>query len=70
LLRDAFRCYAADAAERQIPVVVPEPEELEALEEGRAQTARGEYTSLEDLLDHLDGDRRRRRGKKSQPISE
>ena len=65
LLREAFRCYAAGASEQQILVVDPEPDELEALEQGRAETARGEYVPLEDLLDELDSNRRTRRGEKS-----
>jgi predicted transcriptional regulator len=69
LLRDAFRRYVASKRARRIPIVAPEPGELDALEHGRAQTARGEYLLLEDLLDDLDADRRTRRGEKSQKIS-
>jgi|SRR5271169_3089962 len=69
ILRKAFRRYAADEP-RRIPVVDPEPGELEALEHGRAQTAGGEYVVLEDLLNDLDADRRKRRREKSSKGSE
>ncbi len=55
---------------RRIPIVEPEPGELDALEHGRAQTARGEYVLLKDLLDDVDADGRARRREKSQKVSE
>jgi predicted transcriptional regulator len=61
LLREAVCQYLSSEPIRRIPVVEPEPGELEALEHGRAQTARGEYVLLEDLLGDLDTDRRARR---------
>jgi predicted transcriptional regulator len=70
LLREAFRCYVTDKPIRRIPIVEPEPGELDALDHGRAQTARGEYVLLEDLLDDLDADWRTRRGEKSQKVSD
>jgi predicted transcriptional regulator len=70
LLREAFRCYVTDKSIRRIPIVEPEPGELDALDHGRAQTARGEYVLLEDLLDDLDADRRTRRREKSQKVSD
>jgi metal-responsive CopG/Arc/MetJ family transcriptional regulator len=51
LLRDAVRRYLASEPTRQIPIVDPEPGELEALEHGRVQTARGEYVLLQDLIE-------------------
>jgi predicted transcriptional regulator len=70
LLREAFRFYVTDKPIRRIPIVEPEPGELDALDHGRAQTARGEYVLLEDLLDDLDADRRTRRREKSQKVSD
>jgi hypothetical protein len=35
LLREAFRCYVAGGPIQRIPIVDPEPGELEALEHGR-----------------------------------
>jgi predicted transcriptional regulator len=70
ILREAFRRYAGGEPMRRMPVVDPEPGELEALEHGRAQTAGGEYVLLEDLLDDLDADRRKRRREKSSKGSE
>jgi metal-responsive CopG/Arc/MetJ family transcriptional regulator len=65
LLREAVSRYLASEPMRQIPIMDPEPGELEAIERGRVQTARGEYVLLEDLLNDLDADRRKRRGEKS-----
>jgi predicted transcriptional regulator len=70
LLREAFRQYVAGGPARRIPIVDPEPGELEALEYGRRQTERGEYVLLEDLLDGLDADRRARRRERSQKVSD
>jgi predicted transcriptional regulator len=70
LLREAFQQYVASGPARRIPIVDPEPGELDALEYGRRQTERGEYILLEDLLDGLDADHHPRRAKKSQKISE
>jgi metal-responsive CopG/Arc/MetJ family transcriptional regulator len=49
-MREAIRQYIA-AGTRRIPVVDPEPGELEAI-------ARGEYVTLAELLHELDADRR------------
>jgi len=70
LLREAFRQYVAEKPARRIPIVNPEPGELDALEHGRGQTERGEYVLLEDLLNDLDADRHTRRREKSQKASE
>ena len=66
LLREAFRGYVSGEPARRIPIVDPEPGELEALAHGRAQTAQGEFILLEDLLDDLDANRRARRREKLQ----
>jgi predicted transcriptional regulator len=70
LLREAFRHYADSEAMRRIPIVELEPGELDALEHGRQQTARGEYVLLKDLLNDVDADGRARRREKSQKVSE
>jgi predicted transcriptional regulator len=67
---EALRQYVAGGSARRIPIVDPEPGELDALKYGRQQTERGEYILLEDLLDDLDGNRHPRCGEKSQKISE
>jgi predicted transcriptional regulator len=69
LLREAFRRYVAGESMQRIPIVEPEPGELDALEHGRAQTARGEHVLFKDLLDDVDADGRERRRKKSQKVS-
>jgi predicted transcriptional regulator len=70
LIREALHQYVAGASGRRVPIVDPEPDELDALEHGRGQTERGEYILLEDLLDDLDGNRHPRRGEKYQKIPE
>jgi predicted transcriptional regulator len=52
LLREALRQYVARRA-RHIPVVDPEPDEIEAIERGRAEFERGEFVRLEDLQNEL-----------------
>jgi metal-responsive CopG/Arc/MetJ family transcriptional regulator len=54
LLREAVSRYLASEPMQQIPIMDPEPGELEAIERGRVQTARGEYVLLQDLLNDLD----------------
>src|SRR5207245_6027132 len=63
LAREAIRQYIAGAI-RRIPVVDPEPGELEAIVQGEAAIARGEYVTLEELLHDLDIDRREGGAKK------
>jgi len=53
LLREAVSRYLASEPMRQIPIMDPEPGELEAIERGRVQTARGEYVLLEDLAKNI-----------------
>jgi hypothetical protein len=48
-LREAIRGYVSQASNRKIPVEDALPDEIEAIEEGQAQIARGEYILLDDL---------------------
>ena len=48
-MREAIRQYVA-AGTRRIPVVDPEPGELEAIARGEAAIARGEYVTLAEPL--------------------
>ena len=54
LLTEALRQYVAGGSARRIPIVDPEPGELDALEYGRQQTERGEFALLKELLGGLD----------------
>jgi predicted DNA-binding protein len=51
-LREAIRRYVSQDSDRQIPVEDALPDEIEAIEEGQAQIARGEYVEYV-LLDDL-----------------
>jgi metal-responsive CopG/Arc/MetJ family transcriptional regulator len=48
-LREAIRRYVWQDSDRKIPVEDALPDEVEAIEEGQAQIARGEYVLLNDL---------------------
>jgi metal-responsive CopG/Arc/MetJ family transcriptional regulator len=48
-LREAIRHYVSQSSDREIPIEDALPDEIEAIEEGQAQIARGEYVLLEDL---------------------
>jgi metal-responsive CopG/Arc/MetJ family transcriptional regulator len=48
-LREAIRRYVSQDSDRKIPVEDALPDEIEAIEEGQAQIARGEYVLLDDL---------------------
>jgi predicted DNA-binding protein len=48
-LREAIRRYVSQDSDRKIPVEDALPAEIEAIEEGQAQIARGEYVLLDDL---------------------
>ena len=48
-LREAIRRYVSQSPDREIPVEDALPDEIEAIEEGQAQIARGEYVLLDDL---------------------
>ncbi len=54
LIREALRQYVAGGPVRRIPIVDPEPGELDLLECGRRQTERGEFVLLKELLGGLD----------------
>jgi predicted transcriptional regulator len=54
VVREALRQYIANALHaRQIPVVDPEPDEIEALARGRQAIARGEFVTIDELLNDL-----------------
>ena len=48
-LREAIRRYVWQDSDRKIPVEDALPDEVEAIKEGQAQIARGEYVLLDDL---------------------
>jgi predicted DNA-binding protein len=48
-LREAIRRYVSQDTDRKIPIEDALPDEMEAIEEGQAQIARGEYILLDDL---------------------
>jgi metal-responsive CopG/Arc/MetJ family transcriptional regulator len=48
-LREAIRRYVSQGSDRRIPAEDALPDEIEAIEEGQAQIARGEYVLLDDL---------------------
>lgn len=48
-LREAVRRYVSQTSDRQIPFEDALPDEIDAIEEGQAQIARGEYVLLDDL---------------------
>jgi predicted transcriptional regulator len=70
LIREALQQYVASTPGRRIPIVDPEPGELDSLAYGRQQAERGEYVLLEDLLDDLDADGHTPRREKPQKIPE
>ena len=57
-MREAIRQYIAAGARRSIPVVDPEPGEIEAIARGEEAIARGELVTLAELLHELEADRR------------
>ena len=54
-LREAIRRYVSQGSDRKIPVEDALPDEIEAIEEGQAQIARGEYVLLDDLKHEMGG---------------
>lgn len=64
LVREALRTYFALAA--RFPEEEATPAELRALRQARRAVARGEYVTLGQLLDELEPDRRKARGKGTQ----
>jgi metal-responsive CopG/Arc/MetJ family transcriptional regulator len=53
-LREAIRRYVSQSPDREIPIEDALPDEIEAIEEGQAEIARGEYVLLDDLKHELD----------------
>ena len=52
-LREAIRRYVWQDSDRKIPVAYALPDKVEAIEEGQAQIARGEYVLLDDLKNEM-----------------
>ena len=48
-LREAIRRYVSQDSNREIPIEDALPDEIEAIEKGQAEIARGEYVLLDDL---------------------
>ena len=48
-LREAIRRYVSQDSNREIPMEDALPDEIEAIEKGQAEIARGEYVLLDDL---------------------
>jgi metal-responsive CopG/Arc/MetJ family transcriptional regulator len=53
LIREALHRYLSSERGRMIALDNAEPDEVEAIERGRAQFARGEFVRLEDLQHEL-----------------
>ena len=54
---------------RNIPSALATPEEIRAIERGRAEFARGEYVTLSELLHDVDHPRRKKRTQKTKKVS-
>ena len=52
-LREAIHRYVGQDSDRKIPVEDALPDEIEAIEEGQEQIARGEYVLLDDLKNEM-----------------
>lgn len=66
VMREALRWHLRI---RELPIDDATREEIDAFERGRAQIARGESSTLEDLLHDLDDRRRQGRAKKLRKVS-
>ena len=53
LIREALRRYLSPARERVLPLDDAAPDEIEAMNRGRAEFARGEFVRLDDLQREL-----------------
>jgi len=53
LIREALRRYLSPERSRVLPVDEAQPDEVEAIERGRAEFARGEFIRLDDLQREL-----------------
>lgn len=60
LLREAWRHYF----ESRLAAATPTKQELAAIRKGRAEIRRGEYISLDELLNAVDARRRKARKKR------
>lgn len=65
LVREALRHYFY----RRFPVVTPTKSELAAIARGRAEITKGEFVTLDQLLDGVDVKNRKARRKNSQSSS-
>ena len=66
LLREAWRQYFET---RRYPVYTPTKAELAAIRKGRAEIKRGQFVTLQQLLNDLDTSRRRTRTKTARKSS-
>ena len=66
VVREALRWYLRV---QELPWDEATPEEIEAIEEGRAQIARGEYVTHEDIKHELEADLREAGAKKPKNVS-
>jgi Arc/MetJ-type ribon-helix-helix transcriptional regulator len=53
LIREALRRYLSQGPQRILPVEEAAPDEVEAIERGRAEFAHGEFVRLDDLQREL-----------------
>jgi predicted transcriptional regulator len=66
LFEDALRWYLRI---RELPDAEATPEEIEAIERGRAEIARGEFVTFEEIKRDLEADLLKKRTKKSERLS-
>ena len=65
LVEDALRWYLRV---QELPCEEATPEEIEAIERGRAEIARGEFVTVEEIKRDLKADLLKERTKKSQKV--
>ena len=66
LVEDALRWYLRV---QELPCEEATPEEIEAIERGRAEIARGQFVTLEEIKRDLEADLLEERTKKSENVS-
>jgi predicted transcriptional regulator len=66
LFEDALRWYLRI---QELPDAEATPEEIEAIERGRAEIARGEFVTFEEIKRDLEADLLKKRTKKSERLS-
>jgi len=66
LVEDALRWYLRV---QELPCEEATPEEIEAIERGRAEIARGEFVTFEEIKRDLEADLLEERTKKSENVS-